>query len=176
MRWLDPDLDDEDWEDRLAAYSSHLDVIGPQLPAEVLALAREERFDLHDGRFVELDINVPAETVRIVVDASTPEGEWHRLSLLFEGASVVPDNLQRLGFAVRAEFRPTRWSRYRTTTIIHYQEVDIADDGRYVLRLRLWPFHEFAVLFRKLSSTDASIERPPNARAGNFHVIPSRDI
>jgi len=129
---------------------------------------------MHDAYPIDIDINVPAETVRIVVDATTPEGEWHRLSLFFEEAAVVPDNFQRLAFAVGAQFRATD-AFGPTATIIHYQEIDLADDGRYVLRLRLWPFHEFEVWFGRLATTDVPSERPRRPR-GNLHVIPSRDI
>jgi hypothetical protein len=175
MRWLDPDLDDADWDQRLAEYVAHLDALAPSLPPEVLDLARTPRFDLHDAQFVEVDFNVPAETVRLVADAVTPDGEWHRLSLFFEGASVVPDNFQKIAFALGAEYRATGGFG-PTGTIIHYQEVDRAADGRFVLRLRLWPFYEFEVWFRVVTSTDAPSARPPRGRRRTLRLIPSRDI
>ena len=143
--------------------------------AEVLALARDGQFDLHDAHPVDIDIDVPWRPVRIVADASTPAGEWHRLALLFEGAAVVPDNFQRLAFAVGAAFRKTG-PFGPTTTVIHYQELDIAADGRYVLRLRLWPFHEFEVWFRRMTSTDAPVDRPGGRSRGDMSIVPSRDI
>jgi hypothetical protein len=175
MRWLDPDLDDEDWDRRLAEYSAHLDALTPSLPPEIVDLARNARFDLHDAQFVEVAVDVPAETVRLVADAATPEGEWHRLSLFFEGASVLPENFQKIAFALGAEYRATGGFG-PTETIIHYQEVDRAADGRFVLRLRLWPFHEFEVWFRGVTSTDRPSARPSRGRRGTLRLIPSPDI
>ena len=175
MRWLDPDLYDEDWDRRLAEYSVHLDALATLVPSEIIDLARDPRFDLHEAHFVEVDVDVPAATVRLVTDAVTPDGEWHRLSLSFEGASVVPENFQKIAFALGAEYRATGGFG-PAGTIIHYQEVDRAADGRFVLRLRLWPFHEFEVLFRRVTSTDAPSARPPRGRRGTLRVTPSRDI
>jgi len=175
MRWLDPDLDDGEWANRLAEYSAHLDAMSPALPAEVLDLARNGRFDFHDAQFVEAEVDVPAEKVRLVADAVTPQGEWHRLTLHFEGATVVPENYQKLAFALGALYRTT--GRFGSTgTVIHYQEVDRAPDGRFILRLRLWPFHEFEVWFRRVASTDVPGDRPARGRKATLRVTPSRDI
>ena len=86
------------------------------------------------------------------------------------GASIVPDNLQQLSYAVLAEFRPSRWSRYRSVTEVRAQEVDLVADGRYALRLRLWPFHEFAVEFDGFSLNDEAIAKRPRARVGSFVI------
>jgi len=38
-----------------------------------------------------------------------------------------------------------------TRTVIRAHEVDRGPDATFMLRLRLWPFHEFALAFRSMS-------------------------
>ena len=92
------------------------------------------------------------------------------MGLQFFGASIIPDNLQKLSYAVSAEFRPSHWSRQRSVTEIRDQEVDVLPGGRYTLRLGLWPFHEFAVHFDGLAITEESVPERGRARSGQFEV------
>jgi hypothetical protein len=174
MRWFDDaayDSDDDSaWDRMITDYYAHVTAIAPRLPADLARLALEPELNLHDARFERVEIDPDTSMVTIVVSAGHLQVGYRRLSMVFRGAQVVPDNLQRLGYAVRAEFKPSHWSRYRTVTEILAQEVDLVGDGRFTLRLRLWPFHEFAVEFDEFSLTEEGVpERHPN-RAGTFKV------
>ncbi len=178
MRWFTDaayEADDDVWDRTLAEYFAYVREIEPSLPPDLARLALTPELNLHDARFEAVDIDLDADTVAIVVIAGNLQAGYRRLSMQFSGARIVPDNLQRLGYAVRAEFKQSHWSRHRTVTEILAQEVDVAGDGRYVLRLRLWPFHEFAIEFDGMSLTEESVADRGPARAGSFDIRGTRD-
>jgi hypothetical protein len=70
------------------------------------------------------------------------------VELAFLHGQIVPDDLQALAYAVGARFHTDQWGD--ATTVVLAQEIDILADGRFVLRLRLWPFHAFAIEFADL--------------------------
>ena len=172
MRWFNDaayeDDDDAAWARILDDYDTHVRQIASVLPPDLVRLALEPEFHLHDARFERVEIDLRNSTVIIVVNAGDLQVGYRRITMPFTGASIVPDNLQRLSYAVLAEFRPSRWSRYRSVTEIRAQEVDVVDSGRYALRLRLWPFHEFAVEFDGFSLSHEPLAERPKPRAGAF--------
>lgn len=174
MRWfIDAayeDYDDAAWDRMLADYYAHVRQIASALPPDLVRLAMEPEFNLHDARFERVEIDLSNSTVTIVVNAGDLQVGYRRITMTFSGAHVVPDNLQRLSYAVLAEFRPSRWSRYRSVTEIRAQEVDLVAAGRYTLRLRLWPFHEFAVEFDGFRLHTEDVARRPRPRVGAFVI------
>jgi hypothetical protein len=176
MRWLDPDLVDDDWDERLADYDAYLAKIGHRLTPEVLAIASDPRFALHDSTFAEVIVDFRDDSITMLIDAGDLQVGYRRLNLRFEGAEVVGGNVQAFGYAVIAEF-PNGTQRKSTlsVTVIRYVEVDLLDEGRFVLRLRLWPFHEVAIAFNRLS-IDESPGRHARARTrgGRFKVRQQR--
>ena len=146
-----------------ASHSAHL-------PHDLAALATDPRFDLHDGRFHEVTVDTAAGAITLTIDCGDLDVGYRRLSLAFEGARVVPDNLQHLAAAVGAEFRANHWHQRRGVTEILKHEVGILPDGRYVLHLRLWPFYKFAIEFSGLSLSQVPLSARPPARAGRFIV------
>ena len=176
MRWLTDaaaDVDDADWDRRVSAYSEHLADIAPRLPRVTHALATDPVLDLHDGRFELVEVDREAGRVTMVIDAGALDMGYRQLALRFDEAAIVPDNLWLLAEAVGASFRPNHWRRERGVTEIRYQEVDLLRDGRFVLRLRLWPFHEFAVEFGAFSYSEVPIAARPAARPGRFVIHPA---
>lgn len=171
MRWLDPDLTADAWDRRVAAYAAHLVALGDRLPDSVRALAQDPRFDLHDAHIVDMTADLARQIVTMVVEAGDVQVGYRRLSLVFEEAAIVPGNLQLLAYAVGAEFRSNHWNSGRSATVIRYQEVDVVDGHRYVLRLRLWPFHEFGVEFATISATEMPSDRTRQLRGGRFSLI-----
>jgi hypothetical protein len=174
MRWFNEaayeDHDDAAWDRMLDDYYAHVRRIAPALPPDLARLALEPELNLHDAGFERVEIDLANSTATIVVNAGDLQVGYRQITLAFTGARIVPDNLQLLGYAVLAEFRPSRWSRYRSVTEIRAQEVDLAADGRYTLRLRLWPFHEFAVEFDGFSLHDEAVTERPRARVGAFII------
>jgi hypothetical protein len=150
MRWFNEAADGADgdgaWERLLDDYFAHVQRIAPALPPDLARLALEPQLNLHDARFERVEIDLDNSTATIVVNAGDLQVGYRQITLAFTGARVVPDNLQLLGYAVRAEFRPSRWSRRRSVTEILAQEFDLLTEGRYTLRLRLWPFHDFVIV------------------------------
>jgi hypothetical protein len=174
MRWFDDaayEADDEAWDAIMNSYYAHARSIAPSLPPDLARLALAPDLNLHDARFEHVVVNLTTRTVTIAVRV---EG-GRRLTLQFAGATIVPDDLQRLGYAVGAEFRPQHWRQRRGVTEILAQEVDLLPDGRYTLRLRLWPFHQFAVEFADFTLSEELVTEPSRTRAGSFVVHGTRD-
>lgn len=153
MRWFTNEIyeawtngDDASWEAMLAAYDKHVATIAPRLPPDLRRLATEERLHLHDAEFTSVVVDREAETIEMVL--------WHHddraLRLRFGGATFVEEYVQLIGYAVVGTFGETR-------TCILAQEIEIADDGRLVLRLRLWPFHEFGIIFQSLELAEEPV-------------------
>jgi hypothetical protein len=174
MRWFTDaaydDHDDAAWDRMLADYYAHVRRIAPALPPDLARLASEPELNLHDARFERVEIDVGNSSATIVVNAGDLQVGYRQITMDFADARIIPANVQRLGYAVLAELRPSRWSRYRSVTEIRAQEVDLVAGGRYTLRLRLWPFHEFAVEFAGFSLHDEALEERPPARAGAFII------
>lgn len=93
---------------------------------------------------------------------------YRRLTIRFSGATIVPGNVQLLAYAVGAEFTANHWHDAMTVTDIRACEIDVDVPDRFVLRMRLWPFHEFAVEFADLSITETPSTARPAAHAGLF--------
>jgi len=144
--------------------------VDPRLPPDLAALATDPHFALHDGRFHEVTVDTAAQTVIMAIDCGDLQVGYRRLSLWFKGARVVPDDLQHLAEAVGAEFRANHWHQRRTVTEIRRQEVHLLPDGRYVLRLELWPFYRFAIEFSAFSLAEVPMSARGPARAGRFSI------
>lgn len=157
------DADDEGWSVMLAAYASHLDSIASRLPPDLAALATAPHLNLHDATLRE--VSVEPEAGEVMIDATLFDDR--RLALRFHGAAVIPDEVQTLAYAVGAEYHTEHWGT--AVTVVRAHEVDILDDGRFVLRLRLQPFYEFAVGFRAMELDEAPASAT-SGRPGQFIV------
>jgi hypothetical protein len=156
--------------DRYAALMPSKSSPAAKLPRDLAALATDPRFDLHDGRFHEVTVDTRAQAVTMVINCGDLQVGYRRLTLSFDRATVVPDDLSRLADAVSAEFRANHWHTGRTVSEIQRQEVGVLPDGRYVLRLRLWPFYKFAIEFSGFSLVEIPMSARAPARAGRFTV------
>jgi hypothetical protein len=171
MRWFTDEAyeaDEPGWLRMLADYRAHLDSIAPRLPPDLLALATEPRLNLHDARFREVRVDRDAAEVDLTIECGDLQVGYRRINLQFGSASIVPDNLYLLAQAIGAEFRSNHWHRQRTVTEILAHEVDVRRGGRFVLALRLTPFHEFAIEFATLSLTEVPIAERSPARAARY--------
>jgi hypothetical protein len=171
MRWFtdamyDADQgDDADWHEMLDAYEAHVASIAPRLPPDLARLATEPRLHLHDAEIRELAVDPAAPSVRMAIRTGDDRG----LDLRFEDAVIVPYNYRSLAFVIETVFRAEGWGPLRT--IVLAQEVDVLETGRFVLRLRLEPFHAFAIEFATMSLVEG---RPMPARrdgTGRFVLI-----
>jgi hypothetical protein len=144
----------------------------PSLPPDLAALTTDPRRSLHDGRFHEFVVDTRKKAITIAIDCGDLQVGYRRLTLSFEGASIVPDDLQRLAAAVGAEFRANHWHRGRTVTEVLDSTVDALPDGRFALRLRLFPFYQFAVEFSEFSLVEVSLAARGPGRAGRFKLFP----
>jgi hypothetical protein len=142
------------------------------LPPDLAALATDPRLSLQDGRFREFTVDAHDRAITIAIDCGNLQVGYRRLTLSFEGASIVPDDLQRMAAAVGAEFRANHWDQGRTVTEVLEHTVGALPNGRFVLRLRLWPFYEFAVEFSGFSLIDIPLAARGPARAGRFTLLP----
>lgn len=161
MRWFTDeayDMDDAEWEAMLTAYQAHVAEIASALPEDLAALASDPKLHLHDARIRRIVVNQVAHVVVMTMDLINDRG----LVLTLGGANFVPDNLQAVAYAVGATYSTDHWGTARTAVLA--QEIDIAGDNRYLLRLRLWPFGEFGLEFGSFSlevtSAPADDERP----------------
>ena len=87
-----------------------------KLPRDLATLATDRRLSLHDGRFDEVVVDTRGQSMTIVIDCGDLQVGYRRLTLVFEEASIVPDDLQLLAAAVGAEFRANHWTQSRTVT------------------------------------------------------------
>jgi hypothetical protein len=151
MRWFtDEAYDAEDeatWPQMLLDYASHVDGIRADLPPDLLELATDPELHLHDAEFIEVAVDPPSKRLEMVVRLGNARRSWLRLA--FRDADVVPDNYQALGYAIGAIYAPTDWGG--VITVIRAQEIETLPLGRFVLRLRLWPFYAFSIEFGSMS-------------------------
>ena len=171
MRWFTDEAyehDEAEWDAMLARYDAHIREIADRLPPELATLAKEPRLNLHDARIRSIVVDRQAGTVEMNLTTEPDHSQGFRdvdLHLVFGGATFVPDDLQPVAYAVGATYSSEHWGTTRTEVLA--QEVDIADDGRFLLRIRLWPFHEFAIAFATMSLTESPAS-PDDGRAGSF--------
>jgi hypothetical protein len=157
VRWFIDEAygaDDAAWDAMLAAYTAHVAEIAPALPSDLRALATDPRLNLHDARFISVVLDREAETVEMLLALDDDRA----LRLVFGGAAFVEDDLQAIAYGVGATFGAAHWGSVRT--VIRAQEVELAEDGRFLLRLRLWPFHEFGLTFSSFSLVE--VPAPPD--------------
>lgn len=158
MRWFtDAAYDAEDeatWAQMLLDYASHVDGIRAHLPPALLELATDPELHLHDAEFIEVALDPPSNRLEMVVRLGNAKRSWLRLA--FRDADVVPDNYQALGYAIGAIYARTDWGG--VITVILAQEIETLPLGRFVLRLRLWPFYAFSIEFGSMS-----LERLPSS-------------
>jgi hypothetical protein len=121
------------------------------LPPNLAALMTDPRLSLHDGRFHEFTVDTRSSAITIAIDCGDLQVGYRRLTLSFEGASIVPNDLRLLADAVGAQYRPNHWHQGRTVTEVLEHKVADLPGGRFVLRLRLWPFYQFAIEFSGFS-------------------------
>jgi hypothetical protein len=88
-----------------------------------------------------------------------------RLWLRFGQARFDSDDLRSIAYAVGATFVTDHWGT--TRTVVMHQEVDLADEGQGVLRLRLYPFHEIGIT----CSTFALYEEPAPPDEGRPGIL-----
>ncbi len=169
MRWFTDqayEAGEAEWEAMRTAYQAHVSNIAAMLPPDLAAFASDPRLNLHDAHIRRIAVDREAGTVVLTVALGHEGG----LRLTFGDASFIPDNLQAVAYAVGATYTTDRWGTTRTEILA--QEIDVTDEGRYLLRLRLWPFGELGLAFSSFSLT----ERPATAddgRPGEFLFVAS---
>ncbi len=169
MRWFTDAayyVDESDWGEMLDSYYAHLREIGSSLPPDLAALAIEPRLNLHDAVIRSIDVDEEAEQVTMLIVAGDQVG-YRKLTLVFRGATLVPDNLQLLAYALGARYATDYWGE--ATTVIRAQEVDVLPSSGFVLRLRLWPFYEFAVEFFDFALSEEPSDPPQRIRGVLHH-------
>jgi hypothetical protein len=174
MRWFTDEAfanDETDWDDVLGSYSAYLAEVGPRLPTALMALATDPRFDLRDGRFRDFRIDRNATSIEMAIDCGNRQVGYRRLTLRFDQAAVIPDNLQLLAEAIGAEFRPNHWHKELSVTEIRAVEVDLLPPARSTLRLLLWPFHEFGIAFGGLAIDEDPLDGRGENQPGKFIVV-----
>ncbi|TSC32341.1 hypothetical protein FOF48_09865 [Corallococcus sp. Z5C101001] len=133
--WYDGDLSEEEEEGVRAAYSLHLEELAPRLRegAEVLVAS----VNLHDGQV--RDWTVPSEgAIELRVLIGDRQVGYEFLTLRYLDAELIR--------APKSDFSVLELMRQGAELL--YDEVDIADDGRFEHRVLCWPDAEFGVRFR----------------------------
>lgn len=159
MRWFTDEAytaEDFDWDAMIAEYSSHVARLVERLPPDLATLATDPTLNLHDASIHTMDVDLARRTLDVVVFLYSGKTVTMRCSdVSFLGADGAEDDLQSIAYAIGATYVADSWGTTRTT--IMAQEVDVADDGRSILRLRLRPFYEFQISFRDFAlSVDAA--------------------
>ena len=108
-------------------------------------MATNPRYHLHDAMIRELRVDRDGRTfdMRLRVVGGI------KVRLRFDDADLVGEHLQSLAFALGAQYMSLHGTATYTEVIA--QEVELASLGRFLLRLRLSPFHEFAIEFGSMT-------------------------
>jgi len=153
MRWFTDKAyaaDDADWDEMLAAYSTHVARLVERLPPDLATLATDPELNMHDASVHTMRVDLDEGTLDMVVFLYNGKALTFQFGGVgFRGADGSEDDLHSIACAIGATYVTDHWGTTRTT--IHAQEVDLAEDGRYLLRLRLRPFYEFEIAFRQIS-------------------------
>jgi hypothetical protein len=171
MRWFTDEAykaEAAEWDAMLAAYDTHLREIADRLPPELAMLATDPRLNLHDARIrsIVFDREESAVEMNLTIAGDFRAGLYPLdLRLVFGCAQFVPDEPVDVRYAVTATYGSRGGGTTRTAILAG--EIDISEDGRYVLRLRLWPFHEFGLAFDTLSLSEGPAT-PDDGQAGSF--------
>ncbi len=147
MRWFTDaafESDEAGWQDTLLRYERHIAQLVDRLPADLRTLATDPHMNLHDAVISRLVFDRRRRRVEL-----TAHLDKTQTVVEFEEAELYPADLRATSFAVGAKYQSSRWGN--TTTRIRAQEIDIAEPAKYVVRLKLWPFHEFAIEFSQIS-------------------------
>jgi hypothetical protein len=162
MRWFTDEAytaDDFDWDAMVADYSSHVARLVERLPRDLAMLATDPTLNLHDASIHTMDVDLARRTLEMVVFLySGTAVTMHCTDVSFLGTDGAEDDLKSIGYAIGATYAADHWGPTRTTVMA--QEVDVAGDGRSILRLRLHPFYEFQIFFRDIElSVDLATQR-----------------
>jgi hypothetical protein len=129
------------WNVALDEYRDHLDAIRDRLPADLATLALDPGYHLHDAELRQVALDRSIRTVEM--DLYITDGR--QLHLSFGGARLLGGDLAMLRNIVGTT------AGSRAYTEVCDQEIDLAADGRFVLRLELFSdaedLTEFAVEF-----------------------------
>ena len=163
-RWHGADTTEEETAGIVKAYWKHVQNDGLRWP-DALRRFAEPGYYLHDARIRLAELHADALTIDLTVEVHNEERGTRRLILHFRDAVIAPPNIQALGLAITAEFHRDRGSSF---TDIVDEEIDETPDGRYILRLRLWPFHEFTIEFGAFEFDEELLSGPVFSGPGRF--------
>lgn len=153
-----------------ARYRKHLSGIRASLPAEAQRLATDPSLELRGGRFRKLTVDTSARRVELIVSSGDLRLGYRDVQLAFAAARIIPDDLRTTADAVTAQFGSTHWHPSGAVTEIRDSEIDRQSERRWILRLRLHPFHEFAIVFGQLSLVAVDVAERPTG-PGVFHLV-----
>ena len=169
--WHGADTTDEECNRISRAYWEHVQKDSIGWPDALRRFALEPRYYLHDARIRLAEIDPDGRTIDLTVEVSRNDLGGRRLELHFRNAVVVPPNIQALEMAITAEFHRDGGSSF-TDIIDEEVDHDHDPDRPYVLRLRLWPFHEFAIEFGVFEFDEEPLTEPVFRGPGRFVWAP----
>src|SRR6476620_3677038 len=124
MGWFTDDANhfgEDDLSEMLGRYPAHLREIPASLPPGFAALATEPRLNLHDVVIQSVDVDDEAERITMLVAAGDLQVGYRDVTLRFGGATLVPDNLQLLAYALGARYATDHWGE--ATTVIRLRRL-----------------------------------------------------
>jgi hypothetical protein len=163
--WHGADTTDEECNRISTAYWEHVRKDSLAWPVALRRFAVEPHYYLHDARIQLAALDPDERTIDLTVEVSRQDLGARRLVLHFRDAVVVPPNIRALEMAITAEFHREGGS---TFTDIIDEEIDTAAANRFVLRLRLWPFHEFTIEFGAFEFDEEPLTGPVFRGPGRF--------
>lgn len=129
--WATGQLSNQESERVPQLYEEHLMDIQGRLSPDALALART--VNIHDGHMKKW--RQTGTTIELELVAGDLQSGYQRIVLVFVGASLLePPSLDDLGFTDAG-------------TELLYDELNVADDGRFEYRVLVSPAGEFAIRF-----------------------------
>ncbi len=157
--WHCGDIEDDAAKIIQQDYWDFIRQIAPRLPPGVRCLAMET--SLHDGRVRGITLHRQNEVLLLQLRCGDLAVGYFDLDLVFEQVELTPAHCVELTTAAR-----------KPKTEVLYHEIDIASNGKYILRLLFWPYREVEIQFSevKLSHTPRS-DRQIESVTNRFVVI-----
>lgn len=144
MRWFTREwatsvLDNDESERRAADYQQHVEAIRPHLQGGAEQLSY---LDLHDAQVRSCDLT-DHDALRLHVLVGDLQRGYEWVSLRYDEAQLVGATIDDI----------RGWRITEPGVELLYDEIDVADNGRYEHRILVWPDGEFGIRFKSLRLT-----------------------
>jgi hypothetical protein len=136
--WCQGEMPDEEWAEVIPAYEKHLDKITPLLTNDLHKFVKD--YNLHDSLIHQVYLSRYKALLQITLLC----GDLQR------GYSDLVINYQNVDFD-RFDQKALSTILQNPQSELHYDEIDVGDEGQFTHRMIFYPKGELTVVFSNLS-------------------------